>query len=228
MLLYVLPDEFDDEVKRINYEYYEKRTMHKSSLSPCIHSIMGIEIGDTTKALQYFFRSALVDLHDNQGNTEYGMHIASAGGTWMAVVFGFGGFRVKNNQMTFKPWLPEEWDELHYKLKWHGDDLKVTIRHHEAEFTLVSDDATKTEEIIVFDKPYQLESGKETTIPFSRGVIMSVTLTRHNEHERRSSPNRTGQQPCWPNVRHFTANKAVGRYGYFQRSCHERGAHPTQ
>ena len=70
MLLYVLPDEFDDEVKRINYEYYEKRTMHKSSLSPCIHSIMGIEIGDTAKALQYFFRSALVDLHDNQGNTD--------------------------------------------------------------------------------------------------------------------------------------------------------------
>ncbi len=166
MLMYVLPDEFDDEVKRINYEYYEKRTMHKSSLSPCVHSIMGIEIGDTTKALQYFFRSALVDLHDNQGNTEYGIHIASAGGTWMAVVFGFGGFRVKNNQMTFKPWLPKEWEELHYKLKWRSDDLKVTIRHNEGVFTLLSDDATQTEEIIVFDKPYTLKSGQQVTITF--------------------------------------------------------------
>ncbi|MBT8373661.1 MAG: glycoside hydrolase family 65 protein, partial [Deltaproteobacteria bacterium] len=165
MLMYVLPDEFGDEVKKVNYDYYEKRTMHKSSLSPCIHSIMGIEIGDTTKAVQYFLRSALVDLHDNQGNTEWGMHIASAGGTWMSVVFGFGGFRVKNNIMTFKPWLPKEWKELQYKLKWRGDDLNVSIRHNEGVFTLLSDDP-RTEEIVVFDKSYHLESGKETTIPF--------------------------------------------------------------
>ena len=165
MLMYVLPDEFGDEVKKINYDYYEKKTMHKSSLSPCIHSIMGIEIGDTTKAVQYFLRSALVDLHDNQGNTECGMHAASAGGTWMSVVFGFGGFRVKNNKMTFKPWLPKEWNELQYKLKWRGDDLKVTIRPNEGVFALLSDNQ-KTQEIVVFDKSYQLESGKETTIPF--------------------------------------------------------------
>jgi kojibiose phosphorylase len=165
MLMYVLPDEFDDEVKKINYDYYEKKTMHKSSLSPCIHSIMGIEIGDTTKAVQYFLRSALVDLNDNQGNTEWGIHVASTGGTWMSVVFGFGGFRVKNNKMTFKPWLPEEWEELQYKLKWRGDDLKVSIRSNEGVFTLLSDDQ-KTEEIVVFDKSFHLESGKETTIPF--------------------------------------------------------------
>jgi trehalose/maltose hydrolase-like predicted phosphorylase len=93
------------------------------------------------------------------------MHAASAGGTWMSVVFGFGGFRVKNNKMTFKPWLPKEWNELQYKLKWRGDDLKVTIRPNEGVFALLSDNQ-KTEEIVVFDKSYQLESGKETTIPF--------------------------------------------------------------
>jgi kojibiose phosphorylase len=165
MLMYVLPDEFGDEVKKINYDYYEKRTMHKSSLSPCIHSIMGIEIGDTTKALQYFQRSALVDLHDNQGNSEWGMHIASAGGTWMAVIFGFAGFRVKNNKMTFKPWLPEEWKELKYKITWRGDDLQVTIRHNEGIFRLLSEEQ-KTEEIVVFDKTYQLKSGDKARIPF--------------------------------------------------------------
>ncbi|MGI9287072.1 MAG: glycoside hydrolase family 65 protein, partial [Pseudomonadales bacterium] len=74
MLLYVLPDEFDDQVKQVNYEYYESKTMHKSSLSPSIHCIMGIEVGDTEKAQQYFMRSALVDLVDNQGNTEWGIH----------------------------------------------------------------------------------------------------------------------------------------------------------
>ena len=83
----------------------------------------------------------------------------------MSVVFGFGGFRVKNNKMTFKPWLPKEWNELQYKLKWRGDDLKVTIRPNEGVFALLSDNQ-KTEEIVVFDKSYHLESGKETTIPF--------------------------------------------------------------
>ncbi|MFT4760793.1 MAG: kojibiose phosphorylase [Saprospiraceae bacterium] len=129
MLLYVLPDEFSDEIKRINYEFYEKRTMHKSSLSPSIHSIMGIEIGDTTKAVQYFERSAFVDLIDNQGNTDMGMHIASCGGTWQTVVFGFGGVRVKSGKLNFKPWLPPHWEALSFKLKWKGETIKININH---------------------------------------------------------------------------------------------------
>jgi len=134
MLMYVLPDEFDDEIKRINYEFYEQRTMHKSSLSPSIHSIMGIEVGDTSRAVQYFQRSAFVDLVDNQGNTDMGVHAASAGGTWMCLVFGFGGFRVMNQQMTFKPWLPEDWGEIKFRLKWKGDRIEVTLTQNSINF----------------------------------------------------------------------------------------------
>jgi len=167
MLLYILPDVFEDEIKRINFEFYERRTMHKSSLSPGIHSIMGIEVGDTKKAVEYFLRAALVDLNDNQGNTEDGIHIASAGATWMCTVFGFGGFRVKNQQLTFKPWLPESWQELRFQLKWQGDVLSVCIRPTEAEFLLKSDEK-KTLQISLFDKPVSLPSGKAKTIPFKR------------------------------------------------------------
>jgi kojibiose phosphorylase len=165
MLMYVLPDEFDDEVKRVNYAYYEQRTLHKSSLSPSMHSIMGIEVGDTEKAEQYFLRSAQVDLVDNQGNTEWGMHAASTAGTWMCVVFGFGGFRVKNRQMTFKPWLPEGWEALQFKLKWHGDTLSVTIRPKDAVFYLYSEQA-RSEEIVVSGQTVSIPSGREVTIPF--------------------------------------------------------------
>lgn len=76
MLTYMLPDEFTTDVKRVNFDFYEARTLHKSSLSPAIHAIMGIEVGDATRAVQYFFRSALVDLTDNQGNTAEGMHLS--------------------------------------------------------------------------------------------------------------------------------------------------------
>ncbi len=72
MLTYVLPDEFGDDVKRATYDYYEPLTLHKSSLSTAIHSIMGIEVGDLRRAVQYFRRAAFVDLLDNQGNTAEG------------------------------------------------------------------------------------------------------------------------------------------------------------
>ena len=165
MLMYVLPDEFDDDVKRINYAFYEQRTMHKSSLSPSMHAIMGIEVGDTEKAEQYFLRSALVDLVDNQGNTEWGIHAASAGGTWMSVVFGFGGFRVKHQKMTFKPWLPASWKALRFKLKWRGDTLSVTIRPKQAVFHLDAVEE-KTEDIVVSGQTWSIKSGLEVTVPF--------------------------------------------------------------
>ena len=72
MLTYVLPDEFPDAVKLANYEHYEPLTLHKSSLSPAVHAIMGIEVGDPSRAMQYFRRSALVDLIDNQGTPRKG------------------------------------------------------------------------------------------------------------------------------------------------------------
>ena len=127
---------------------------------------MGIEVGDTKKAVQYFLRSALCDLIDNQGNTEWGMHAASTGGTWQNAVFGFGGFRVKNRQMTFKPWLPPDWEFLQFKIKWRGSTLQVTIRPNQAVFYLDSQVA-ETEEIIVCNQVYSIPAGQTVTIPLS-------------------------------------------------------------
>ena len=116
MLMYLLPDEFDAEIKRANFDYYEARTLHKSSLSPSIHAIMGIEVGDTTRAVQYFERSAFVDLSDNQGNTDEGMHIASAGGTWQILVNGFGGLRILGGRVALNPWVPDDWEGIRFRL----------------------------------------------------------------------------------------------------------------
>ncbi|WP_298854295.1 glycosyl hydrolase family 65 protein [uncultured Ruegeria sp.] len=160
MLNYLLPDEFSDEVKAANYAFYEKRTMHKSSLSPAIHSIMGIEVGDISLAHHYFERSAFVDLIDNQGNTQDGMHIASAGGTWQSLVCGFGGFRVKHGKMTFKPWLPEVWSSIRFNLKWQGNDVEVAISHDECRFKLVASSGTK-ENIEVMGHPVTLIAGAD-------------------------------------------------------------------
>ena len=167
MLMYLLPDEFDVEVKRANFEYYESRTLHKSSLSPAIHAIMGIEVGDFTRARQYFNRSAFVDLADNQGNTEEGMHAASAGGTWQALVCGFGGFRVLHGGMSFNPWLPEQWEEIRFRLQWRRNAVRVAIRHTEATFYLDAPDGV-TERVLVCGTPLELLAKEPATIHFSR------------------------------------------------------------
>ncbi|MFT6415381.1 MAG: kojibiose phosphorylase [Dokdonia sp.] len=164
MLMYILPDAFSEAVKKINYEYYEARTMHKSSLSPSVHTIMGIETNNHEKALQYFERSAYVDLVDNQGNTGDGMHIASAGGTWQALVNGFGGMRVKNGQLTFKPWLPQEWTAIHFKIKWQGTDLKVSVFHEEIVFEWIAETIIKLP-ILVMGNEIHLEPNQKTIVP---------------------------------------------------------------
>lgn len=164
MLNYVLPDEFSDAVKKANYDFYETRTLHKSSLSPAIHSIMGIEVGDPTRALQYFRRSALVDLANNQGNTQDGMHVASAGGTWQSLVCGFGGFRLMHGQMTFKPWLPAGWQELRFKLKWRGCTIGVSVRHPEIEF-LLDGPPDAQEDVVVRGATITLRPGTARRIP---------------------------------------------------------------
>jgi kojibiose phosphorylase len=163
MLTYLLPDEFSDKVKRANYDYYEPLTLHKSSLSTAIHSIMGIEVGDPGRAVQYFRQAAFVDLLDNQGNTAEGIHIASAGGTWQTIVCGFGGFRVRNGQMTFKPWLPPEWTAVRFRLKWHRTAVSVSVSHNSATFALAGPEAAG-EVIVVNGREIALQAGQEVAV----------------------------------------------------------------
>jgi len=163
MLAYVLPDEFTDEVKRANYDYYEPLTLHKSSLSPAIHSIMGIEVGDPSRAVGYFRRAAFVDLVDNQGNTAEGIHIASAGGTWQMMACGFGGFRVRNGQMTFKPWLPPDWSAVDFRLKWHGNIVSVSASHSSATFVLSGPEGCR-ETIIINGRQTTLQADTKVTV----------------------------------------------------------------
>ncbi|KRQ87855.1 Kojibiose phosphorylase [Caloramator mitchellensis] len=128
MLMLMLEDEFSDEVKKINYEYYEKRTMHKSSLSPSMYSIMGLKVGDRQNSYKYFMKTIYTDIEDNQGNAAHGLHAASTGGSWQSAVFGFGGFSIDNEEIpNFNPWIPENWNEFSYKLNWKGTELRITI-----------------------------------------------------------------------------------------------------
>lgn len=129
MLMFLLENKFDLETQRLNFDYYEKRTLHRSSLSPSIHCLMGLRVGDTKRAYDYLERSAYVDLDNNQGNTREGIHAASAGGSWQAVVFGYCGMKIaKDGMLSFEPNLPTNWSKVKYSITWKGQLIDVLIK----------------------------------------------------------------------------------------------------
>lgn len=166
-LMLMQPESFSAESKRANFEYYEPRTLHKSSLSPAIHAIMGIEVGDTARAVQYFERSALVDLADNQGNTCDGMHIASAAGTWSVLTHGFGGLHVEHGRLSLRPWLPEQWQGLRYRVTWQGVALQVEVSH---ELIIVQADGPADAElpVTVSGQDVMVTPGVTVSVPWNR------------------------------------------------------------
>ena len=160
MLMIMLGDEFDYESKYKSYKYYKARTMHKSSLSPSMYSIMGVILGDTRNSYKYFMKTVLTDLEDNQANTIYGFHAASAGGAWQSAVLGFGGLSVdKYMMLNFNPWIPDFWNSLSFNIIWHGSKISVKIMHDKI---LIS--SSKDVKIKVFSKEYTICSKKNYSI----------------------------------------------------------------
>ena len=128
MLLHLLGEEFDEETMKQNYSYYEKRTMHGSSLSPSIYAIMGLKVGDASRAYRYLRRAAFLDLVDLQGNTREGIHAANAGGVWQTVVFGFAGLSTDDAGMLhIDPKLPKEWKNLSFRIHCPESWLQIDI-----------------------------------------------------------------------------------------------------
>jgi len=136
MLLFLFPDRFSIEEKKKNYYYYERRTMHKSSLSPAIHSIVGLEVGDDDEALHYFAHAASTDLSDIHGNSFEGIHAASAGGTWQSIMMGFAGMRAREGDISFTPHLPPNWKALKFPIWFRGARLRVCITHSRTEILI--------------------------------------------------------------------------------------------
>ncbi|HEX6802544.1 MAG TPA: glycosyl hydrolase family 65 protein [Terriglobales bacterium] len=124
---YLLEEEMSAEVRTANFRYYEPRTGHGSSLSPCIHSLIAARIGDLQLAQKYLQQAAEIDLGNNMGNAAGGVHAAALGGLWQAMVFGFAGVRIHEHGISFFPRLLSHWRRLAFPLEWRGRKLRVSI-----------------------------------------------------------------------------------------------------
>jgi alpha,alpha-trehalose phosphorylase len=137
LAMFLLSHEFSVEEKRRNFDYYDPLTTHDSSLSVCVQSIIANEIGEHKKALEYFHFAATMDLSDVGGNVKHGAHIASIGGTWLALVYGFGGLRDHGGHLRFDPKLPEIWSGLTFHLEVRGSRLCIEAGHDRTRYTLL-------------------------------------------------------------------------------------------
>ena len=140
LALFLQGQEFSSQVKRADYDYYDRLTTGDSTLSAVVQSIVAAELGLKDTAHHFFNRGLFVDLADMHHNTSDGVHIASCGGVWTALTFGFGGLRDYYGQFSISPRLPEEWEYLTYQITLHGQQIQVTVREGEVELAVVDGD----------------------------------------------------------------------------------------
>ncbi|WP_407272071.1 glycoside hydrolase family 65 protein [Radiobacillus sp. PE A8.2] len=158
---FLLEDQQDFQTIKNSYDYYEKLTTHDSSLSYCVYSIMASKLGYDDKAYRYFNETARLDIDNTHGNTKDGLHMANMGGTWLALVYGFAGLRVKDTGLSLFPALPNEWNSLKFHLKYQGSLLSVKMSQNGVTYTLL-----EGEELTISHrgKSIHLELGQDVKI----------------------------------------------------------------
>lgn len=159
--IYYFKSDFNQADIARHYDFYEPRTVHESSLSPCIYSILAAELGREDKAYQLYLRTARLDLDNYNHDTDDGLHITSMAGTWLAIVRGFAGYEVKAGLPTFRPFLPQAWTDFEFKLNFRGRRIKVKVDSTQSHFDLEAGDPLK---IKVYQHQYKLSTAENLSI----------------------------------------------------------------
>ena len=147
-------DNYDHETIKNNFDFYEARTLHESSLSPCIHAALAARIQNEEKADELFLRATRLDLDDYNNEIAEGCHITSMAGAWMALVYGFAGMLVKNNKLTFNPYILSKWDFYSFNVFFRDVFLKIRVEKNAIKVENTSD---KEIVIEINEKEYTLD-----------------------------------------------------------------------
>ena len=167
MLLHLQWARIPAAMREANFRYYEPRTEHGSSLSPAMHALVAARLGDMDMALRYFRQAREIDLANNMGNASGGVHIASLGGMWQAIVFGFAGLSLSEDWLGFLPHCPPGWHSIRFVLQWRGQKLQVRIASSSLEIGIVNgtavpisvDNALPVQVEIGHDRRWELAEG---------------------------------------------------------------------
>jgi alpha,alpha-trehalose phosphorylase len=165
-------DKFSLEQKRDNYRFYEQRTAHSSSLSPCIHSILACEIGRYDQAYAYYLWASRLDLDDLNKSVHEGLHISSMAGSWTNIVSGFGGMDVADECIVFNPILPEAWQDYSFRVTYQGSVIHVKVDRTQSSYRILHGHDVKAR---IKGEPH-LITGKVLSVPLDGKFLERARL----------------------------------------------------
>ena len=155
VLAHLLLEEYVHEsIRRDSFHYYEQLTTHDSSLSSCIYGMMASKLGEYKHAVDYFNETIFLDLKNTHKNTKDGLHMANLGGSILAILKGFAGFRITIDGVELAPWIPDEWESVKFKIRVKTSWIEVRIAK-DIQITLLEGD---TLSVSVYGDSYELEN----------------------------------------------------------------------
>jgi maltose phosphorylase len=159
--LYFLEDKFDTETIKRNYDFYEPMTVHESSLSACIHSIIAAKLGDEKRSYEFYLSASRLDLDDYNSDSDEGLHVTSMGGSWMSITQGFGGMRIKKNKLSLEPFIPEKWKSFAFKINFRGHLLNIKI---DKESVNIENKSKNSLEVLLFGKLHAIAANNSISV----------------------------------------------------------------
>ncbi len=152
--IYLYYYDFDEETIRRNFHFYEPKTVHESSLSPFVHSMLASRIGDMDKAYELFMHATRLDLDDYNNEVNEGLHITSMAGSWLAIVKGFAGMQIDNDRLVFEPVIPDKWNAYSFIVNFRNRTIKIKISRKEINIKLMHGKAI---DIQIYDNVFTVD-----------------------------------------------------------------------
>lgn len=159
--MYLFGHLFDTETIERNFDFYEPRTVHESSLSPFVHAILAARIGQVEKAYKLFLHATRLDLDDYNNELEQGLHITSMAGSWLVIVQGFAGMTINTKGLSFAPVIPKKWNHYTFKLYFREYGFQIQVGQKEIKVNLIEGPDTT---IQFYGKTYPIKRNKELVI----------------------------------------------------------------
>ena len=166
-LMFFYSEDFTIEEKKANYEFYEARTIHESSLSPSLHSILALELGKMKEAYRFFTYAARLDLDNYNRNTEQGHHATSAAGVWANFICGYGGLRSDSEVLSFSPKIADNWKSYQFRVQYRDSTLEVVVNKTQVSFRVIDGGSV---EIRIYGIDHMI-GDNETCIPLAPVVV---------------------------------------------------------
>lgn len=158
--LYLFEDHFDQQTIQDNFNFYEPKTVHESSLSPCVHVILAAKIGMMEKAYELYLRTSRLDLDDYNHEADEGLHITSMAGTWMSVVEGMAGVRITEKGLSLQPNIPKVWKKYAFQILYKQSPIHIEVNQESCSIT---NNGNNSIDFSINNTPCSLSSGETSS-----------------------------------------------------------------